>query len=337
MIVRMKSVKKVTAKGRAYFYHRGTGARLPDDPRSAAFHEAWKREEAKLAGRTVRAGTFGGLMVAYRGSPEFLNLADSTRRDYARIMAYLEPLATTALAEFDTPAVMRIRDKAAKRGYREANYVLAVMSRLFSWGLPRGITSSNPVKGAEKVRRPAGKAKANRAWSSAELAFVTAAAAPGIALAVEIAAATGQREGDVVRLTWTAFRDGKLHLRQRKTGQQVGITLPAGLASKLDRLPRTAPNIIVGERGRPYTRDGFGTVFFRLIAELVADECVAPGLTFHGLRHTAGVTLALCSATTSEIQAVLGCTAQMAEHYSSQANREELAQSAVAKRERTRN
>lgn len=340
MIVRMTNVKRVRSKGRVYLYHRLTKARLPDDPRSPEFLSAWQAEEAKAAnpgGRRDRPGTLGGLMSAYRASPEFLRLAEKTRRDYARIMDWLASLGTQLLADIDTPAVMKIRDKAAKRGYRTANYVLAVLSRLFSWGLPRGLAAANPVMGAEKVKRPAGKAKANRAWTDAELAFVTAAAAPGVALAVEIAAAIGQREADVIRLTWTAYRDGAIRLRQRKTGQEVAVPLPAVLARRLDAAPRTSPVIVLGERGRPFTGDGFRTVFFRLVRDLEEHGCVADGLTFHGLRHTAGTTLALLGCSTREIQAVLGCTAQMAEHYTQQADRERLARSAMAKRERGAN
>lgn len=352
MILRLRNVNRVRSKGRVYLYHRKTGARLdahPDGrPRTdAEIVAAWQAEEARTAKTAAVPGTLGGLIDRYRASPEYLNLAEKTRRDYARILDGLVPLKDRPLHEFTTPAVMAIRDKAAARGYRHANYVLAVLSRLFAWGLPRGITTSNPVAGAEKVRRPRDLPVRNRPWTDAELAWVLAAAAdphPGVAMAVRLAAASGQRETDVVGLTRPAVRDGVLHMRQGKTGNTLEIPLPADLVAAIDALPRSSPYLVTRDRpvGRnadgspihgPYTPDGFRSVFFRLLAELEEHCGLAAGLTFHGLRHTAGVDLALRGATTKEIMAVLGCTQATAERYTKWADQRRLAASGQARRQ----
>ena len=85
-------------------------------------------------------------------------------------------------------------------------------------------------------------------------------------------------------------------------------------------------------RGQPYTANGFRTMFFRLIRGLEAAGTVRPGLTFHGLRHTAGRVLADRGADPRTIAALLGHkTLQMAAHYSEEHDRKKRAVAAVAK------
>ena len=46
--------------------------------------------------------------------------------------------------------------------------------------------------------------------------------------------------------------------------------------------------LAVTSRGRAWTESGFRASFFTLIRKLKAAGAVAPGLTYHGLRHTLG-------------------------------------------------
>jgi integrase len=70
----------------------------------------------------------------------------------------------------------------------------------------------------------------------------------------------------------------------------------------------------------------------RKVSKLEAEGKVRPGLTFHGLRHTAGRLLADRGADPRTIAALLGHkTLQMAAHYSEEADRKKRAVAAVAK------
>jgi len=71
MIVCLRGIKKARAKGRIYYYHRATGVRLLDDPRSPEFMAAvmWLNEAPKLA-QAPKAGTLGALVIGYRASPK---------------------------------------------------------------------------------------------------------------------------------------------------------------------------------------------------------------------------------------------------------------------------
>jgi hypothetical protein len=78
------------------------------------------------------------LIHAYKEHQAFTNLAERTRQDYEKVLDYLKPIDNTSLARFDPPLVARIRDRAGERGRRFGNYVKAVLSILFSWGIERG-------------------------------------------------------------------------------------------------------------------------------------------------------------------------------------------------------
>jgi integrase len=87
---------------------------------------------------------------------------------------------------------------------------------------------------------------------------------------------------------------------------------------------------VLGSRGEPYTPDGFRTMLWKLIHKLEVAGEVMPGLTFHGLRHTAASTLAELGASPHEIAAMLGQrTLAMATLYSQEANRDELGEAAI--------
>ncbi len=86
--------------------------------------------------------------------------------------------------------------------------------------------------------------------------------------------------------------------------QGVPATKVKERMTKLEQ--RKAVTIVMGMRGRSYTASGFRGMFFKLIRELERKELVQPGLTFHGLRHTVGTTLAEAGASDQTIQSVLG-------------------------------
>jgi hypothetical protein len=80
MIVRMKGVKKIRAKGRVYYYHRKTMTRLPGQPGSAEFMAALDALNRKQE-LAARPGTLGGLIQRHRASPDFTDRAANTRRN----------------------------------------------------------------------------------------------------------------------------------------------------------------------------------------------------------------------------------------------------------------
>jgi integrase len=349
MRITLKHVKAFKAKGRVYYYHRLTGERLRAEPGTPQFIAEVERETARAKRRDAALrGTLGALMQAYQGSPEFGTLADATRADYRRVMDWLACGARDVpLHVIDTPFVMELRDLAFKQHKRRfANYVLQVLSRVFNWGMPRGHSTSNPAAAAEKVRRPKSARVVNRVWKSAELRTVLDAASPDLRVAIALGAYAGLREADAIGITWAGYDGHAIEARQEKTGEPLWIPVHRDLKSILDEWRERgrgsvtpAVTIVTGARGKPYEgTDGFRANFFKLIRRLKVDGKVAPGLTFHGLRHTAGTMMADAGCDQRDIQAILGhASSRMTEHYTKGADRRRRAQRAIDTLEQAEN
>lgn len=334
MIVRVAGVKRVRApNGRVYHYHRATGARLPD-PSAPDF---LAKVEALNARRpTPLAGTLGAIIERYRASPEWANLAPATHREYNRVFDWLKPIERMPLVQIDETFLYQLRDEAMaahKRGF--ANGLLKVVQLLWNWGQRRRLCSgTNPAIAVERIKRPRNAPVKNRPWRPEELDVVLAEASPPIRVAVAIAAYAGLRESDVVAITWASYDGHSIATRQQKTGNPVWVPAHYRLCEILDATPRVSPLVVIGEKGKPYTKDTLRNLFFRLIGRLAAAGKIGPGLSFHGLRHTLGTQLAEAGCDAQTIASILGQRdTRMAEHYSRTANRKGNASAAIARLE----
>ncbi|HVM78601.1 MAG TPA: tyrosine-type recombinase/integrase, partial [Stellaceae bacterium] len=278
-------------------------------------------------------GTLGGLIAAYRASPEFQGLAVRTRRDYQRVCDYLKPIADTPLDRMTTSFILAVRDKAnAKHKRRFANYVVQVFRLLFKWGRQRNWLEVNHAAGLDPIPRPKNLAPANRPWSDAELEAVVEHAPPSVRLAVLLGRYTGLRQGDVISFLWSGYDGRAIQVRQGKTGEPVWIPAHTRLKKALDATTRRHAVVVVGERGRPFTSNGFRGRFFKFLRKLEVDGAIGPGLTFHGLRHTLATKLAESGSDTRSIAAVLGQkTEDMARHYAKGEDQRRRATAAIKK------
>ena len=148
VIVRMKGIKKATAKGRVYYYHRRTGERIKADPKTdpAGFAVEVDALDKKGAPKEDKIpGSWGDLVRRYRESPEWRGLAPRTRADYHKVFDYLAKIDDRPLASITSPRLIVLRDKAFdQRGWRFSSYVLTVIQLVFNWGRPRGLTPEKP-------------------------------------------------------------------------------------------------------------------------------------------------------------------------------------------------
>ena len=193
---------------------------------------------------------------------------------------------------------MAWRDEIAKSSPRQADYIITVFARALSWALDRGMISVNLL---ERPGRVWSGSRAEKVWTNADEARFLEVASPQMALALMLGLWTGQRQGDLLRLTWKAYDGQFIRLRQSKT--DVHVTVPVGkpLKAILDTTSRLSPFIISSEDDRPYTSDGF-----RASWRKTCDRAGVKGLTFHDLRGTAVSRLASAGATEMEIAAITG-------------------------------
>ena len=292
-VVRIKGLKRYRSKGQWFTYHRKTGIRLMEEFGTGAFMAELAAIERKQKGIETVPGTLGMLLEAYRSSPAFTDLAPATKYGYGRMMNLLKPLHDMPLTELTPQFIAGLRDKMVKQhGRRHANYVLSVISVACEFGREQGIVSENPVRGIKRARRARGTPQANRPWTQAERRVVLEAVPSQLRIAIALAMFTGLRKGDVLSLTKSAIRDGRIWRRTNKTGHELSLPIHPDLEKLLSTAPRhDAITIVATTNGTPWTESGFNSSFIKAIAKLQREGRVGDGLTFHGLRHTCGTLL----------------------------------------------
>jgi integrase len=134
-----------------------------------------------------------------------------------------------------------------------------------------------------------------------EIGALLDAASPEIRLVLVLALWTGQRQGDLLRLPWSAYDGTHLRFRQSKTGRRISMPAGAPLKALLDITERRCPMILTNSYGRPWTSDGFRTSWSK-----TCGRAGVSGLTFHDLRGSAVVRLALAEATVPQIATFTG-------------------------------
>jgi integrase len=189
---------------------------------------------------------------------------------------------------------------------------------------------TNPALGIPKIARPRDMPRANRPWSPAEQETVLNAATGGLKVAIGLGMFAGMRIGDAATVTWSIYDGNSLEWRQGKTGDPVWMPADSRLKAILDVARRTATTIVTGHSGRPLKEAGLAKAFRTLILKLEQAGQIGAGLTFHGMRHTAGAALADLGADPRMIQALLGHRSMAASlHYSEGADRRRAAAAAV--------
>ncbi len=307
MRVRLKginSLSKTLADGTRVTYHYAWkgGPRLTGEPGSPEFVQRY--HEAHAADRRRPDATMlATVFDAYQDSEAFRGLAERTRKDYARLIRIISAefgdMHKGALLQKETRGVFRSwRDTRARASKRQADYGWVVLARVLSWALDGGMVEANPC---EKGGRLYHGTRADKVWSDGDLEAFLAVARPEMRLALMLALWTGQRQGDLLRLPWSAYDGRYIRLKQSKTG--VRVTIPAGapLKAMLDALPRRSPVVMLSSFKRPWTEDTFRVAWGRTATLAKIDD-----RTFHDLRGTAVLHLALAGCTVPEIATITG-------------------------------
>jgi integrase len=181
---------------------------------------------------------------------------------------------------------------------RKADYAWTTLARLMSFAKDRGTIASNPC---EKGGRLYAADRTDKIWGETQIAALLSVGTKDLRLALVLALWTGQRQGDLLRLPWSSYDGTHLRLRQSKTGRRVVVPTGAPLKALLDVTDRRGPLILTNSRGRPWTSDGFRTSWSK-----ACGRAGVTGLTFHDLRGSAVVRLALAEATVPQIATFTG-------------------------------
>jgi integrase len=339
MRIRLKGINSYRAKladggYKTYWYAWKGGPRLEGEPGTAEFIAAYN---AAAATKVVPAkGTLQSVLQAYQEADDFLRLAPRSRSDYVNKIKLIErefgDFPLSGLTDTRSRGIFKAwRERLAISSRRQADYAWVVLAKVFSFGLDRGLVAANPCTRGGRLYRGS---RAENIWSDADEAAFLERAPSHLHLPLLLALWTGQRQGDLLRLTWSAYDGHRIRLQQSKGGQRVVIPVGAPLKAALDAAPKRSPIILTTLDGKPWTADGFRASW----GEACKRAKIA-GVTFHDLRGTAVTRLAIAGCTEAEIATITGHSlrsvrAILDTHYLSRDPA--LAENAIKKLERER-
>lgn len=284
-----------------YFYAWKTGPRLVGEPGSPEFIASYNAAVAtKIA---PKAGVLLSILQGFQASADWGGLRDRTRADYVKQIKIIESkfadFPLSALTDRRTRGIfMEWRDELGRRSRRQADYAWTVLARVLSWALNRGLVLANPCERGGRLYRAN---RAEKVWTADDEAAFLSHAPQHLHLALQLALWTGQRQGDLLRLPWSAYTGTHILLRQSKGGRRVKIRVGAPLKIALDTTTKRGPIILTTIDGTPWTADGFRSSWAK-----ATKKAGVTGVTFHDLRGTAVTRLAVVGCTEAEIAAITG-------------------------------
>jgi len=305
---------------RTYWYHRATGRRLNGEPGSPEFIV-----DLAVAEKTMRdrlAGTFNNLVRGYTLSAEFEGgLAPSTKAEYRRILTKAESeFGEMPIAALDDPRVRRDfmdwREKVARTsGEREADNRLSGISAMLTWAVERGHITANHLRGFKRLYHVD---RSEIIWLPEHVAAFMAVAPIEMQRAMILALHTGQRQGDLLRLPWSAYNGSTITLRQGKArhgrfpAPPVIIPCSAALRRMLDAMDRTSPLILTTKTGQSFKKRYFARLWDETATAAGLENITLPALDqpvrlhFHDLRGTTVTLLSESGSNPQQIATITG-------------------------------
>lgn len=335
MRVELKGINKVTKRKEGkvvgvYYYHRATGTRLNGEPGTAEFIASFEAA-GRQAADAKTTGTISWLIRQYCNSRQWKGLAESTREiGRFNLTAVEDKWGKTPLRiasdKRSRSVFLKWHDTLAQTHPRAADAKLAALARVLSWGLDRGYLNDNPLSTFERAYR---SDRAEKIWLPEHIEAFEAVASPELRLALTLALHTGQRQGDLLHLTWSGYDGRAITLRQSKSRRSVYIPCTKALKATLDALPRRSIHVLTRADDSAWTRDAFKQAW----SDAYARSGLTEDLHFHDIRGTAVTMLAEAGATVPEIATITGHSPAHAQKILDRylARTRSLAESAIAK------
>ncbi|NEU95221.1 MULTISPECIES: tyrosine-type recombinase/integrase [Bradyrhizobium] len=341
MRMRLKGINSLTKKladgtVKTYWYAWKGGPRIDAEPGTPDFVRLFS--EAVAAKPKKSTETFSSLIDYFKDQSEYTGLGYKSKRAYDQYLALVE-------AKFGAMPIGAVEDRRARGDFkafrnsfsstpRKADYVWTTIARVLSVAKDHGKIAVNVC---ERGGRLYESDRSEIVWTAEDIRAFCGVASIELQAALLLALWTGQRQGDLLRLTWKDYDGTYIRMRQSKGRGSKGrrrVTIPVGppLKAALDaalKEKRSAVTILVNSFGRPWTEDGFRTSWDKAFKKTSLKD-----LHFHDLRGTAVTRLALSNCSVPEIAAITGhsmATVQqiLDAHYLG--GRVELAESAIKK------
>lgn len=279
--------------------------------------------EIKKAVPTWAGETVTALIESYRRTPTWQRYAANTKSSYELAFRFLEKRGHTPVKEVKRSAIIEAHNSIAMDHPAKAAAFVACTRSLFNHAVDLNWIEHNPVHHIKTV--PGGHWPA---WTPAQAATALRELPEHLRRVVVLAMYTGQRRGDLMAMTWSAYDGRSIRVVQQKT--RVALVLPVhpALKAELDAWDRPGLLMLLNAWGRPWT----GDVLSHGMSDALQRIGLPPNLNVHGLRKLAAANLADAGCSVHEIGAITGHkTLAMISLYTQSADQERLAGAAIVR------
>jgi len=314
-----KRLRDGTVKTYTYAW-KGKGApAVPGKPGSpeflAGYNEAIKHKSV------LPEGELSSLIIKYTNSPYFNSLKDITKKSNIKVLLNIKKeFGDFPLSSFSDPRTLEILEEwhknIAKRSLGVANRHWSQLAAMLAWGLKRGSVTANPCAGGGKVYSGS---RIDKIWEEQHESDFVQSVPSHLVLALTLALWTGQREGDLVELRWSAYDGQYIRLQQQKyrLGQKprsVAVPIRGFVKEMLDIAERESgvvgfskeerhkKHILLDAHGRPWA----SAARFSAVFGAASRDAGVVDRTFHDLRGTAVTRLARAGCTVPQIATITG-------------------------------
>jgi len=306
MRIKLKGLNCITKKladggKRTYWYAWKGGPPLRGEYGSPEFVASYLEAVNKKV--IPPSGVLQSILFRFQDSAEFqFGISSRTRRDYIKQIKRIERrFSDFPIKALDDPKARSVflewRDELAQSSLRQADYAYGTLARILSWAHDRGLIAKNPCAKGGKLYHGT---RIHKIWEDEDVARFLRTA-PHLRLAMQLAVNTGQRQGDLLRLPWSAYDGTNIKLKQGKTGAYIPIPVTDELKAALDAAPRKSPIMLTNSDNKPWSESGFQGAWGK-----ATTRAGIRGLTFHDLRGTAVVTLARAGCNEVQIYSITG-------------------------------
>lgn len=275
----------------------------PGTPEFTQEYRTWEREGRIQTGADrMVAGSWDDLIARFYRSASFLKRRPETQRSYRgeleRFRAKYGSRRVATMTARHVDAIMQQMQATPSA----ANNLKKRLGQLFDLAIVLGWRTDNPARVINSLQTPKGGFKT---WQEEQIAAYEARHPVGTParLAFDLALYTAQRRSDVCLMGPQHVKDGKIAVKQLKTGKDMTIPLHPRLRESIAATPTGHLAFIVSNRGAPRTKESFGNWF--------AEQCAAAGLkgySMHGLRKAASRRMAEMGLSNQLIKSITGHT-----------------------------
>ena len=293
-------------------------------------------------------GRFAAVIRAFisEDNPKWMSYAEATSDLWGRELRLAErPDTLGAYFVHDLkPSIIQAYLDGLAEWPAKQEAALSALRRCEKWALLRDLLPHLITYGCEAEGSDGGHIP----WTDEHVLLAETHARQALARAVTLAANTGQRGSDLVKMRWSDIEtfNGRpgINVIQKKTKKQIWVPFTEYLILAMASWERRPGFILLNPAGKPWSRKRLSGdwQYARDTKPALAPlrrEAMGPeaeeGLVIHGLRATACVRLLRAGANTRQISDMIGMSEQMVKRYTRFSEQKLNAMAAVIHLDRT--